>query len=117
MAAVLISSDLMLSSRVSGVASQVGLSLKTASNTDSAINECTEGDVTLVLIDLNLPKMDMKALVETLRELPISSLSIVAFGPHVHEAKLSAARQLGCDEVLARGQFLGQLEGVLSKGL
>jgi hypothetical protein len=40
---------------------------------------------------------------------------VIAFGPHVHEDRLAAARAAGCDSVLSRGQFFSQAENVLGR--
>ena len=42
-----------------------------------------------------------------------SGTRVVAFGPHVHEQRLAAARDAGCDLVVSRGQFFSQLETIL----
>ena len=39
---------------------------------------------------------------------------IVGFGPHVERDVLSAARQAGCDEVLARSVFFSTLDRLLA---
>jgi hypothetical protein len=39
---------------------------------------------------------------------------IIGFGPHVERDVLSAARQAGCDEVLARSVFFSTLDRLLA---
>jgi len=38
---------------------------------------------------------------------------VVAFGPHVHEERLAAAREAGCDEVLSRGEFFARVNAIV----
>jgi CheY-like chemotaxis protein len=68
----------------------------------------------LIAIDLRLPGLDIESLVPRLRQAN-SQLTIVAFGPHVHEQSLAAAATAGCDEVFTRGQFERRLEALLSE--
>ena len=42
-------------------------------------------------------------------------IPVLAFGPHVDEGRLRAAERAGADRVLARGEFLGNLAGLLSE--
>jgi hypothetical protein len=41
-------------------------------------------------------------------------LRVVAFGPHVHEERLAAARNAGCDEVVSRGEFFARLDAIVT---
>ena len=76
---------------------------------------CASGDVSLVLLDLTTASLDVHELVPRLRDRASRPISIVAYGPHVHEESLAAAREAGCDEVLARGQFDAQLDAILEQ--
>jgi hypothetical protein len=55
--------------------------------------------------------------VAQLKTTPGAPPTIIAFGPHVHEALLDAATQAGCDEVFSRGQFFAQLDEIISRNL
>jgi hypothetical protein len=39
---------------------------------------------------------------------------VVGFGSHVDRARLEAAREAGCDEVLARSAFFARLAGIVA---
>jgi CheY-like chemotaxis protein len=69
-----------------------------------------------VLVDLTTPGLDVRELIAKLRagERPPS---VVAYAPHVHEQTLAAAAEAGCDLVLTRGQFNGQIDGLLERFL
>ena len=58
---------------------------------------------------------DPKQLVPQLRRLACPPKVVVTFGPHVHEAKLSAAEEAGCDQVLSRGELNNRMTEVLVK--
>jgi CheY-like chemotaxis protein len=71
----------------------------------------------VVVLDLNSPDIDPAVIVPRLRELLAPPRSIIAFGPHVHEEKLSAAQAAECDLVLTRGQFDAQMQSLLTQVL
>jgi CheY-like chemotaxis protein len=114
MTVVLVSSDLTVLSRVEGAASGVGKKVRAVSNAAQAIETIKTEHAGLVIVDLSAPALDVAALVEQLRSAVASATKVVAFGPHVHEARLATAREAGCDEVVSRGQFFSQLEAILS---
>jgi DNA-binding NarL/FixJ family response regulator len=112
---VLLSGDLMAASRVQGAASKIEGGLHTVSNAELVIACCREEPVRLVIVDLALPGLEIEPLINSLKRGDFSPPRIIAFGPHVHEQRLAAARRAGCDEVVSRGQFFAQLESILSR--
>lgn len=70
--------------------------------------------VSVAVLDLNGVD-DVAAAVAAIRELAGADVPIVAFGPHVHEAKLEAAIAAGCTKVLTRGQFHRDMGKVISE--
>lgn len=105
---VLLSSDLMISSQLMGPAQQQGVVLQTAASAGDLIAKCEGQTVALVVLDLTHPSLNCVELVASLRAIETPPGAIVAFGPHVHEKKLAAARDAGCDGVFSRGQFFSQ---------
>ena len=94
--------DLMFASRVLGAAKALGVSLKiipVAADVTRSLTTETE----LVILDLTMPGLGASDVVAAVREVAPSA-RIVAFGPHVDEDALAAARAAGC-EVLSRSQF------------
>ncbi len=89
--------------------------LTIVANAEAACEACASGEVSLVLLDLTTASLDVRELVPRLRAQASQPISIIAYGPHVHEATLAAAREAGCDEVLARGQFDAQLDTILAR--
>jgi DNA-binding NarL/FixJ family response regulator len=103
--------DLLFSSRVSGAASNLGVDLQIVGSVTKLLECAPAVDCKLVLIDLTLSSLELDAAVQAIRE-RMPQARIVAYGPHVQEALLTAAAAAGCDEVLSRGQFdreFGQL--------
>jgi hypothetical protein len=62
-----------------------------------------------------LPSLDIAALVDQLKLKAASATRTIAFGPHVHEERLAAARHAGCDRVVSRRQFFSQLDTILAE--
>ena len=110
MNALLVSTDLMMTSHVGGAAERAGIRLQTATTPALAVSLCKSVSLDLVLIDLGLAAIDVGQLVSELRALSNLPRKILAFGPHVHTARLEAARRAGCDEVLSRGQLHGSID-------
>jgi CheY-like chemotaxis protein len=114
MSAILLTTDLACLSAVTGTAKMHGLVVDAAMSL-AALLEKAAGR-RLVLLDLASPGVDPAQLVPRLRSMH-ANIAIVAFGPHVHEARLLAAREAGCDEVVTRGQFHRQLAEILRRYL
>jgi hypothetical protein len=113
MRAILVSIDLIVVSRVEGAAAKVGGTVQVTSNI-SAAAECMSGEgAEIVIVDLGSSIEDIKAQVTTLKSATSPSPRVVAFGPHVHENRLAAAREAGCDVVMSRGQFFSQIDSLL----
>ena len=107
--------DLLFSSRVAGVAQSRQIGLSVVSEADQLLANTSAKQVELVLLDLTAPSCDPKQLVPQLRRLARPPKAIVAFGPHVHKAKLAAAEEARCDQVLSRGEFNNRMTEVLVK--
>lgn len=69
----------------------------------------------LVILDLNMSGVDLRELLASLRQLNPAPQAIVAYAPHVHEAKLSAAQESGCDEVFSQGAFHREINNLLDR--
>ncbi len=116
MQVLFLTNDLVFPSRVAGVAQRLGARMETAATVEAIIEKMEAAAApSVVIIDLNATGFDAETLVLKLNALPHPPRTIVAFGPHVHEAKLEAARSAGCDIVLTRGQFDAQMDALLEK--
>ena len=115
MSAVLLTGDLAFSSKLVAAAARRGWKLDLAMSPAALDAHRTEG-VRLVLIDLSMSAVDPATIVEKLQGWSPPP-DIVAFGPHVQEARLAAAREAGCDLVVSRGHMNAQAEEILSRYL
>jgi hypothetical protein len=113
---LLLSGDLTVASRLSHEAREWGGGLAwNPSATGLAARE-EASTAALVVLDLATNGLDIPAAVAAFRALPTKP-GVVAFGPHVHEARLDAARKAGCDLVCSRGQFHSQASVILRRWL
>ena len=110
---VLLSCDLAVLSRVEGAAARLNQGVRSASNESQAVEFCDAKDTNTLIIDLSMPFLDLAGLVSQVKTNESSGARIVAFGPHVHEQRLAAAREAGCDLDVSRGQLFSQLETIL----
>jgi DNA-binding NarL/FixJ family response regulator len=114
MTAVLYSTDLVAASAAAGAAARVKTPLATALSLADLQTKLAAAPVRLVVVDLSTPGLNIHELVPILRA-AAPSARILAFGPHVHEARLAAARTAGCDEVVSRGQFHSRMEQIFAQ--
>jgi DNA-binding NarL/FixJ family response regulator len=114
MSVLYLTGDLLFSSRVSGAAANLGVPLQICGSVAKLLELVSNADPQLVLIDLTLAGVNLQAAVPAIRA-KLPQAKIVAYGPHVHEESLAAAKAAGCDEVLSRGQFDREFGRLLSK--
>ena len=70
----------------------------------------------LVLVDLDSQTIPWRRWVQVLKTSAATRrIPILAFGPHVEEQSLQAARSAGADQALPRGQLLGSLAGLIQE--
>jgi DNA-binding response OmpR family regulator len=115
MTVILLTGDLTVVSRVEGAASRAGAATRAVSSESAAVELCVAEKAELLVVDLNAPSLDIKALIEQVKTVTTTPPHIIAFGPHVHEERLAAAREAGCDEVVSRGQFFTQIDKMLER--
>jgi DNA-binding NarL/FixJ family response regulator len=111
---LLISTDLLVQSRIATAASRLGLAPPKAVGWQASAVLADDMDLAIVILDLSTPGLDVAQAVSAFRDHLPKPTPIIAFAPHVHTAKLAAARQAGCDQVLSRGQFEREIDSVLS---
>ncbi len=110
---LLLSDDLIFTSRIAGTAEALGLSIKTAKDQATlqalAKSLAASGVITAVIIDLANPGLDIAAMVNWLRQNFTPPPRTVAYGAHVNVESLKQARAAGCDLVLPRSKFAEDL--------
>ncbi len=95
--------NLMFASRVSAAANVLKVPLHVLASPGDLPAKLS-ADTRLVIIDLGQNGLDLPGIVADVRA-RFASARIVAFGSHVNEAALAAARAAGCDDVMPNSQF------------
>lgn len=110
-----VSGDLFIGSRVRGAIESGGWTLDVVASGAMAV-ERLQGDAgyRLALVDLETPGVRIGELMAARSG---NEPAVIAYGPHVHEKRLEAAREAGCDQVLTRGQFDSLLPQLLAEHL
>jgi DNA-binding NarL/FixJ family response regulator len=110
---LLLSDDLIFTSRITGTARGLGLTVRAAHSADALVQLARQSPPRAVLIDLSNPGLVLSELLERLAEVCPTRPRVVAYGSHVDTATLKAAREAGCDPVLPRSKFVEELPRAL----
>jgi CheY-like chemotaxis protein len=105
--------DLLFVSRITGVARDLGLEVRTARTSDALITQAKQIGPACALLDLHNSGLDIERAVRELRE--HGTPFIVGYGSHVDAATLKRARAAGCDLVLPRSKFVEELPTALPR--
>jgi len=101
---LLLSDDLLFTSKITGTAAALGLSVRVARTPAALIELAAKEPPGGILIDLHHPGLDLATLLPTLK-----GSRVIAYGSHVEADTLRAAREAGCDLVLPRSKFVERL--------
>jgi CheY-like chemotaxis protein len=115
--AILLSRDLIFTSKVTGTARMLGHRVLVAGDIASATALITESQPRVVFVDLAAGDLVQPPALLALRKLAAPATPFVAFGAHVDTAALDTARAIGCDPVLPRSRFSAELPALISRFL
>lgn len=110
---LLLSDDLIFTSRVTATARDLGLAVKAARTADGIIQLAGKQAPRCVIVDLANPGLVLPDLLARLAETCQPMPRVVAYGSHVDTDTLRAAREAGCDPVWPRSKFVEELSGAL----
>jgi CheY-like chemotaxis protein len=110
---LLLSDDMIFTSRITGTARALGITVKAARSSDVLLGMARQYPPTLILVDLSNPGLQLPELIQALRTVSPAMPRMVAYGSHVDAAVLHAAREAGCDPVLPRSKFVEELPRAL----
>ena len=99
-----VSDDLLFWARVSALARSRGRDARRIGDEASLAQALSEGGVSRVIFDLGSRSVDPLAWATRLKALAPAP-ELIAFGPHVDETALFAARSAGFDHVLPNSRF------------
>jgi CheY-like chemotaxis protein len=110
---LLITGDLIFSTKIAGTARLLGLDVRVVSSASAALDRMRSDSPPCILLDLSVSSLTP----ESVREIVLSAAGkpVVAFGSHVDTARLDTARAAGCTAVLPRSRFSAELPELLKQ--
>lgn len=108
----LVGSDLMDRARIGDAAEAAGCEMEVWRNPGAIAARLAETAPALALVDLAHPAAN-----EAIRKVAAAGVRTIAFGPHVDDVAMAAARALGADEVLSRARFFARLPALFPRAV
>lgn len=109
---LLLCDDLIFTSRITGTATALGLTLRTAKTVAELRRFFEQSQPRCVILDLNAPGLNIAELAAEIAALTPRP-KLIGYGSHVDTATLKAARDAGCDIVSPRSKFVEELAAAL----
>ncbi|HRX85010.1 MAG TPA: hypothetical protein P5572_08330 [Phycisphaerae bacterium] len=109
---VAVITDLIFRSRIELAARAAGAAVATVTSARGLAPRLAEGNVRLVIVDLDLPEDDVTAAIDAARAAGVER--IVAYYPHVQKDLAERAKTAGATLVLPRSAFVAQLPELLA---
>jgi len=111
---LLLCDDLIFTSRIVGTARDLGFELNSFKTAEAILSAASKNHPSCVIIDLSNASLRLGEFARQLKSLNAPVPRIVAYGSHVDTQTLQAARDAGCDPVLARSKFVEILPSALA---
>jgi len=109
--------DLMFTSKIKTTAAQLGVPVTFARSSAAALAEMKANRPSLVILDLNNPRIDALATVAAMKaDASLEAIPTVGFASHVQADVIEAARSGGVSDVVARSGFVQRLPEILARG-
>jgi DNA-binding NarL/FixJ family response regulator len=107
--------DLLFLSKIQETAKHLGVAVESVGIADLP-KRAIEDVPSALIIDLNHPSGKALEVLRALKSgLKTKDLAAIGFVSHVQEDLIAAARDAGCDLILARSAFVRQLPGLLQR--
>jgi hypothetical protein len=112
---LLLSRDLIFTSKVKGTAAELGYPMMVAGADSQARSMIEAYRPRVVLVDLNAGELVAPAALIAYQAIAGTNAWFVAFGSHVNVDTLAAARAAGCHDVLPRSRFAAELPELMRR--
>ncbi len=110
---LLLSDDMIFTSRITGTARDLGLCVKPARSSQTLNSQIHEQAPCCIIVDLGHAGLSIGDFMKGLGQICTPMPRVVAYGSHVDTAVLRAAREAGCYAVLPRSKFVEDLPRAL----
>ena len=114
-AGILLSRDLIFTSKVTGTASALGHRVIVAGNVALASAMMAKWTPAVVFVDLAAGDLVSVESLGKYRETAAPGTPFVAFGSHVDTKSLADAAEAGCDPVMPRSRFTNELPALIRR--
>ena len=114
-AGLLLSRDLIFTSKVTGTASALGHRVVVVGNVASALAILQRSAPRVVFVDLAAGDLVGSTSLLQYQEVAPPGTPFVAFGSHVDTEALASAAKAGCDPVLPRSRFTVELPALIRR--
>ncbi len=112
---ILLSRDLIFTSKVTGTARSLGYRVLVAGNVEPAATMFAEWRPCVVFVDLGAGELVSPEALLGYQSLAGPGTAFVAFGAHVDTEAMETARAAGCDPVLPRSKFAAELPDLIKR--
>src|SRR5271166_2650228 len=112
---LLLSRDLIFTSKVTGTARDLGHRVLVAGTSSLALAMIEQWQPRVVFIDLTAGDLVAPVALVAYQELAGPGTAFLAFGSHVDTEALAAARAAGCDPVMPRSKFSAYLPELIRR--
>jgi DNA-binding NarL/FixJ family response regulator len=110
---LLLSDDMIFTSRITGTARDLGFVIKPARSL-AALHALLPPQLpSCIILDLAHPELQVAVFLEDLRSTGSPMPRVIAYGSHIDTATLCQAREAGCAVVLPRSKFVEELPRAL----
>jgi CheY-like chemotaxis protein len=107
--------DLLFLSKIQQTAQHLGVAVKSTQPAD-LLDLASEDIPKALILDLNHRSGKALEVLRTLKsDVKTKEIAVIAFVSHVQTELIAAAREAGCDLVLARSTFVSQLPSLLQR--
>jgi len=113
--ALLISTDLIFTSKITGTANALGLQVDVLGNSALLKDRVTAEEYECLIVDLAFPNVNPAELIAALHNTSVRKT--IAFGAHVNARLLTLASEAGFSEVMPRSKFDATLADILRSNL
>ena len=112
---ILLSRDLIFTSKVTSTARELGYHVLVAGNSSLASTMIEQWQPRVVFVDLAAGELVAPGALITYRRSAGLETLFVAFGSHVDTEAMAAARAAGCDQVMPRSKFSAELPELIRR--
>jgi len=109
--------DLLFKSKISETADQLGIEARFPRSQKRLLDALRESTPDLLVLDLNSSRFEPLELLQTVKSEAVTrQVSTLGFLSHVQKDLAVAAKEAGCDRVMARSAFTRDLPKILAGG-